>query len=121
MVGVPFQPGKSGNPSGRPKIDPSVVARLKDLCPEAVTRLEAIVKDPDHRDHYKAVENVLNRVLGMPKQPIGLADDDETTGAVAGSLAQVMALLDNIGRGRQAGGDSPSGMESSTPDKPDPA
>jgi hypothetical protein len=116
-----FEPGKSGNPNGRPKIDPSVVARIKDLCPEAVTRLEAIVNDPTHKDHYRAVENVLNRVLGMPKQPIGLSDDDETTGAVAGSLAQVMALLDNINRRGQGCSDIPYGMEGNQTNEPDTA
>ncbi len=118
---TPFEKGKSGNPGGRPKVDPAVIGRLRELCPDAVNRLAEIVANPSHKDHFRAIENVLNRVLGMPKQPIGLTDDDEATHAIAGSLAKVMALLDGAIRGGKTSDADANGVASPSPRGSDPA
>lgn len=103
MVGRPFEKGKSGNISGRPKADPSVIARLRELTPMAVEKLATIAMDDKHKQQFAAVESILNRVLGMPKQPIGLEDDTDS-GNIASGLSQFVTLLARAGGSGQTGG-----------------
>jgi hypothetical protein len=100
---------------------PEVLQILRDATPEAAKELVRIASDKDHKQQFAALESIMNRVLGMPKQPIGLSDDDDTANAVAGSLAQVMALLDRAsGRGAPSGPEH-DGVARDTPPEPDPA
>jgi hypothetical protein len=42
---MPFVKGKSGNPGGRPKVNPEVQALLDEYTPEAIRTLGAIMRD----------------------------------------------------------------------------
>lgn len=72
-----FQPGQSGNPSGRPKED----ARLKELArartEEAFAVLDECLKDGDRKVRLKAVEIVLERGYGRPAQTVALGGDED--------------------------------------------
>lgn len=65
-VGKPFQPGKSGNPAGRPK----EVAHVKELArtytEEAIRTLAQIMGDgaAPHSARVKASESLLDRAWG---------------------------------------------------------
>lgn len=67
--GRQWQPGQSGNPSGRPK----VIARLRDLAraytEEAILTLAECLKDPDGRIRVAAANALLDRGWGKPVQP----------------------------------------------------
>lgn len=121
VPGKPFQPGQSGNPGGRSKIAPEVAEILRAASPEAARALVEIASNPKHKDQMRAIENILDRTLGKARQPIGLDPDDSASNAIAGSLAQVMALLDQSIRAGQAGRSVADGVEGSPSPGTDPA
>lgn len=42
---MPFKPGQSGNPGGRPKLDPAVKNLCEQYTPEAIQTLADIMRD----------------------------------------------------------------------------
>ncbi len=68
---MPFQPGQSGNPGGRPK-DNAVV---RDLAREhtlgAIKALADALEDENSRVRVTAAEALLDRGWGKPAQTIG--------------------------------------------------
>jgi len=73
-----FAPGQSGNPAGRPrgsKNAPSIRKLIRPHAKKFVEALVALVKDAEHRDHFKAVELGVQYLAGRPAvTPI--EDDD---------------------------------------------
>src|SRR5262245_28553960 len=82
-----FPPGKSGNPSGRPKIDPEVIEMLKCATVKAARRaIEALDAErtfvvgtgqnsrletaPDHDMRLKAYNAIFDRLYGKPSQAV---------------------------------------------------
>ena len=65
-----FQPGQSGNPGGRPKLDP----RLKELAQAKTQEAFAVVleclTDDDKKIALKAAEMILDRGYGKPPQAV---------------------------------------------------
>lgn len=73
-----FQPGKSGNPGGRPKHTPEMREAL-DLAnaalPDAVRKLIALMGNADPKVAMVASNSIIDRVLGKAAQPI-VGDED---------------------------------------------
>lgn len=64
-----FQPGQSGNPSGRSKATQEVLQLCLEISPAAIERLWQIgCKSEDHKAAVRAIETILDRGLGKVKQ-----------------------------------------------------
>jgi hypothetical protein len=58
--------GVSGNPSGRPKADPELTAKIHQLAPSAVRRLEELMASENDRVALAAALAIIERALGKP-------------------------------------------------------
>ena len=69
---MPFKPGQSGNPGGRPKLTESQKMSFAKLSDISIERLEEILngtrEDVKVTDQLRAIEIVLDRHLGKPLQ-----------------------------------------------------
>jgi hypothetical protein len=76
--GKRFKPGESGNPAGRPPVNPDVREALKAACPAAVARLAAMVDSKwiDPEVQLKAAHIIIERVLGKVATPLELTGRD---------------------------------------------
>lgn len=71
-----FEPGKSGNPGGRPKENAEVKALARAHCKVAVEKLAALMDSADEKTSLAACNSILDRGLGKPATVI-VGDDDE--------------------------------------------
>lgn len=72
---MPFQPGVSGNPSGRPKENNEVKALARANAPQAMQKLIDIMTNGEPKLALQAANAVLDRAYGKPVQAI-VGDDD---------------------------------------------
>lgn len=79
MAGKPgtFQPGKSGNPGGRPKENAEVKALAREYGPEAISKLVELLRGSDARVAKAAADSLLDRGYGKPGQSVELSGDPE--------------------------------------------
>ena len=73
--GKPFEPGKSGNPTGRPKIEGDVRALAQEHGPEAMMRLVGLMSDENPRVAVVACQAVLDRAYGKAPQSVEMTGD----------------------------------------------
>jgi hypothetical protein len=73
-----FPKGVSGNASGRPKVDKTISDLAAKEAPEAFMELVRLCKDPDPKIRLQAVNAVLDRACGKPKQSIDAVVEDKT-------------------------------------------
>lgn len=70
----PFEPGKSGNPSGRPKMPEDIKEALRKITKDSLPVLRAIAlgihEQAKPSDQLKAIEMAFDRVYGKPIQAI---------------------------------------------------
>lgn len=65
-----FQPGQSGNPGGRPKLDPKLKEMAQAKTAEAFNVVVQCLNDDDMKIRLKAAEMILDRGYGRPPQAI---------------------------------------------------
>jgi hypothetical protein len=65
---MPFEKGKTGNPKGRPKIDPEVKELFKPHTKLALERLIFWAKSNDPKASVTASVHILDRAHGKPVQ-----------------------------------------------------
>jgi hypothetical protein len=77
--GRPFQPGQSGNPSGRPKRDRDIEALAREYTEAALRTLAEICADPKAPPAARvaAANALLDRAWGKPRQPLEHAGELE--------------------------------------------
>jgi len=90
-----FQPGQSGNPSGRPKRtkeEKDALNEVRKLAPKAVERLKQILDDTavSKAILLKAIEIVFDRTYGKPEASVKVTSVQET---LQESEAYVMAIV----------------------------
>ena len=73
-----FQPGQSGNPGGRPKVDGEIRELAQKHGPDALRRIIALMNSNSERIALMAAPAVLDRAYGKPVQGVQLAAADET-------------------------------------------
>lgn len=76
--GKPFQPGQSGNPSGRKATPPDVKAIWEANTVPAALKVVSFLECGDAEMEFKAANAILDRALGKPAQAV--------TGATGGPL-----------------------------------
>lgn len=74
-----FQPGKSGNPRGRPKADLTVRALAREHTQEAVQTLVAIMRDRRAKAQARAwaAEALLSRGWGRPESSLKVETEQQ--------------------------------------------
>lgn len=86
---MPFRPGESGNPGGRPNEDSMTreVKRLaKEKSPEAIARLVFWMQSDNPKASVSAANALLDRAVGKPKQAIVGGDEDDLPIQLAGVI-----------------------------------
>lgn len=74
---MPFQPGQSGNPSGRPKINPEVRELAREHTAKAIETLASIMLTGQTEPaRVAASKELLDRGWGKPIQAIAGADGE---------------------------------------------
>jgi hypothetical protein len=80
--GKRFQPGKSGNPTGRPKRteeELDLIAACKDRSPAALAVIESIMLEGENeRNKLSAAMAIIERGYGKPKETV----DTNVTGRI---------------------------------------
>jgi hypothetical protein len=85
----PWKPGASGNPGGRPKMDPAIMQTLLAGSAGAAARLVELTRSKDERVALLASQAVLDRVYGKPTQQV----DKTVTTTVQSAHLQVLLDL----------------------------
>ena len=93
-----FQPGVSGNPSGRPKRtqeEKDALQAIRDLAPDAVEKLKALLNSTRASPAVKVriIELILDRTYGKAESAVKVTSVAET---VQQSESYIMALVEKV-------------------------
>lgn len=86
-----FQKGVSGNPGGRPAMDPEVKEALQAASERAARRLVELVDSQDPRVALMASNSVLDRLYGKPAQTVDAKVQTTDVGAMHLKILQEIA------------------------------
>src|SRR5262245_46441034 len=93
-----FQPGVSGNPSGRPRIPPHARRKLKRLLPRAIEVQEELMNHAESESvRLAASQYIINQNLGRPHQSVTVVQDDVLENLNDAQLLAVASGLDDDG------------------------
>lgn len=107
MVGKPFEPGKSGNPGGRPK---GIAAKAREHTDRAVEVLVEGMEDDDRRVRIAAAKELLDRGYGKPlamTADVTKRLDDWSDDDIDAAISALRAAI-------PAAGDADSGADKAT-------
>ena len=102
----PWQPGQSGNPKGRKKLDHDAVQYCRDASQPVLKRLKNIaLHSPSEKNAIAAGNSILDRAWGRPKQQLSIENpanapdllqyaDPDTLRMIADIRARLMANRD---------------------------
>lgn len=98
-LGHRFQPGKSGNPSGRPKRSAIIKEMALDASSDAFKRIVELSQSDDERVAFVACQEILNRAYGKPTQAVEVHDvrdiidltNDELAAIASGGRVRALA------------------------------
>lgn len=96
--GKPFQPGQSGNPSGRPKVTATIKSMAREAAPMAFQKVIDLLQSEDERVAFVAAQEILNRAYGKPTQYLDVTErrdvadlsDDELVSIATASRDRVI-------------------------------
>ena len=86
---MPFAPGQSGNPSGRPKENAEVKRLARSHAVRAIEKLAALMESDDERTVVAACQAILDRGYGKPAQAITGGDEDDKPLTIKGVIELV--------------------------------
>jgi hypothetical protein len=89
---MPFKPGQSGNPLGRPKLDPDVVALARAASPDAIRKQIALLESEDENVALKAAQAILDRAYGKPMQNVTATVSTQKAEELADDVLASIAL-----------------------------
>lgn len=70
---MPFKPGQSGNPAGRPGVPKQIREALAKSLPDRITRLIALADCSDLKVSLEASKYLVDRSLGKPSQAVEMS------------------------------------------------
>lgn len=72
-----FEPGESGNPSGRPKKSNKAAGMAREHTEKAIQVLVKQLDSPKEEIQHKAAESLLSRGWGKPQEYVELSGDED--------------------------------------------
>ncbi len=88
----PWQPGQSGNPGGRPKVNPELRRAAQEHSVEALDVLVEVMRTGRPGERLQAAREILDRAYGKPSQAVEVTDATPMT--LIDLLASISPVLE---------------------------
>jgi HEAT repeat protein len=85
-----FQPGESGNPGGRPKVENIVKRIARNHTEAAINKLVRLLDSDDERIQLASAQAILDRGYGKPAQALVGGDEDDNPISVLQKVERVL-------------------------------